>query len=70
MLTSSIRDAVYFITLPYFYGGGRPVSRDPDECEATYLGHYTKCPLKCESSRYSPWVNYALFHRGCTGDGS
>ncbi|ELY51071.1 tyrosine-type recombinase/integrase [Natronorubrum bangense] len=41
---SSIRDEVYFVTRPCFYGGECPVGRDPDECEATNYGHYSKCP--------------------------
>ena len=41
---SSIRDAVYFVTRPCFYGGDCPVGRDLDECEATDYGHYSKCP--------------------------
>jgi len=44
MQASSIRDAVYFVTRPCFYGGDCPVGRDPDECEATDYGHYSKCP--------------------------
>jgi len=41
---SSVRDAVYYMTRPCFYTGDCPVGRNPDECEATEYGHYSKCP--------------------------
>jgi len=41
---SSVRDEVYYVTRPCFYGGECPVGRDPDDCEATDYGHYSKCP--------------------------
>jgi len=41
---STVRDAVYVMTRPCFYTGECPIGRDPDECEATDYGHYSKCP--------------------------
>jgi integrase len=44
MNRSSIRDAVYKMSRPCYYGQECPEGRDPDECEATTYGHYSKCP--------------------------
>jgi len=42
---SSIRDAVYMVTRPCYYGGECPEGRDPDDCEAAEYLHYSKCPV-------------------------
>jgi integrase len=44
MQKSSVRDIVYSVTRPCFYGDECPVGRDPEDCEATDYGHYSKCP--------------------------
>lgn len=44
MERSSIRDAVYQVTQPCYYGEECPKGRDPDECKATHYLHYSKCP--------------------------
>jgi len=41
---TSIRDAVYRVTRPCFYGDC-PKDRDPDDCEAAEYGGYSKCPV-------------------------
>jgi hypothetical protein len=44
MNRSSIRDAVYKVSRPCYYGQECPKGREPEECEATTYGHYSKCP--------------------------
>lgn len=41
---SSIRDAVYQVTQPCYYGADCPEGRDPEDCKATHYLHYSKCP--------------------------
>jgi site-specific recombinase XerD len=40
---ASIRDAVYRVSRPCYYGEC-PLNRDSAECEATNYDHYSKCP--------------------------
>jgi site-specific recombinase XerD len=44
MHKSSIRETVYQVTRPCYYGAC-PVNRDTDECEATDYDKYSKCPV-------------------------
>jgi len=44
MNRSSIRNAVYMVTRPCYYGEC-PEGRDPDECEGGEYGGYSKCPV-------------------------
>lgn len=45
MNRSSIRDAVYMVTRPCYFGGECPKGRDPDDCEGGSYGGYSKCPV-------------------------
>jgi len=45
MNKNSIRDAVYRITRPCYYGEDCPEGRDPDDCEARTYPDYCKCPV-------------------------
>jgi len=45
MNRSSIRDAVYMVTRPCYYGDECPKGRNPDDCEAAEYGGYSKCPV-------------------------
>jgi integrase len=42
---SSIRDVVYRVTRPCYYGEECPKGRDPDSCEATTYPDYCRCPV-------------------------
>jgi site-specific recombinase XerD len=42
---SCIRDTVYKITRPCYYGAECPEGRDPETCEATHHTGYSKCPV-------------------------
>jgi len=41
---TTIRETVYKVTRPCYYGDGCPHNRDPDDCEATTHGHHSRCP--------------------------
>jgi len=41
-----MRDAVYKITRPCYYGAKCPEGQDPETCEATHHTNYSKCPVK------------------------
>lgn len=45
MNRSSIRDAVYMVTRPCYYGDECPKGRDPDDCDAGKYPGYCKCPI-------------------------
>ncbi|WP_158055326.1 tyrosine-type recombinase/integrase [Halorussus halophilus] len=45
MNRSSIRDSVYMVTRPCYYGADCPKGREPDDCEAAEYGGYSKCPV-------------------------
>jgi len=42
---TNIRDAVYQVTRPCYYGEDCPKGRDPDDCEATTYPDYCRCPV-------------------------
>ena len=41
---TTVRDSVYKITRPCYYGDSCPHDRDLDDCEGTYNGRYSRCP--------------------------
>jgi integrase len=41
---SNLRDTVYRVTRPCWYGVECPHDRDPETCEATEHGYFSKCP--------------------------
>jgi len=45
MNSTSIRDAIYRVTRPCYYGVDCPKGRDPGSCEAGEYGGYSKCPV-------------------------
>lgn len=45
MHKSSVREVVYRMTRPCYYGVGCPEARDPGQCEATSYQSYSKCPV-------------------------
>ncbi len=45
MPRTGIRNAVYRVTRPCYYGAECPKDRDPAHCEATTYPHYSKCPV-------------------------
>lgn len=44
MSRSAIRETLYTVTRPCWYGQECPHDRDPDDCEATEYGYRSKCP--------------------------
>ena len=44
MARASVRDEVYRVTRPCYYGADCPHDRDPEECEAGGYGGWSKCP--------------------------
>ncbi|THE63755.1 site-specific integrase [Salinadaptatus halalkaliphilus] len=41
---STMRERVYTVTRPCYYGDGCPHDRAPEDCEATRYGYRSKCP--------------------------
>ena len=41
---TTIRETVYKATRPCYYGQDCPHGRDPEECEGTDYGYYSRCP--------------------------
>lgn len=41
---TTVRETVYRVTRPCYYGDDCPHDRDPDECEGTDYGSYSRCP--------------------------
>lgn len=41
---ATIRETVYKATRPCYYGNDCPRDRDPDECDGTEYGPYSRCP--------------------------
>jgi hypothetical protein len=41
---TTIRETLYKVTRPCFYGSECPHGRDTDDCEATTYGYHSKCP--------------------------
>jgi site-specific recombinase XerD len=42
---TTIRETVYKATRPCYYGQDCPHGRDPEECEGTDYGYYSRCPF-------------------------
>jgi integrase len=42
---TNVRETVYKITRPCYYGVECPRERDPDTCEGTHYDSYSKCPV-------------------------